>query len=254
MGTTSGMIHFKTIFSSSPGACTHFIDNALWLWCNSFTFCTFRDKQRPSQTPSRQSHSNQIRKTRWSENCPPPPPSIQRSGNSLSRKARTRRDKSGASCDWKTVSSGTRRKAVWTWEGSAEMPHVFVLHCLGTPDGMAFSVVARHFCILQTLVLTHRRPVNRYCLIRIYLIKLALNTGVGFQRCQPQNAFHSASRKISLQLKQIRMELRCLTRRACAKNMTLTKRKTWEIYHTKWTSAQFVSFHFGTMMFYFIAT
>jgi len=65
---------------------------------------------------------------------------------------------------------------------------------------------------------------------------------VGFQLCQP--------RKTSLQVEQNGTELGCLTPRAFALNMTLTKRKNWESYHTKWTRAQFsINFHFGNVLF-----
>jgi len=42
--------------------------------------------------------------------------------------------------------------------------------------------------IFQTLVPTHHRSVNRGCLVRVHLTKLASNTGVRFQLCQMQNA------------------------------------------------------------------
>jgi len=55
---------------------------------------------------------------------------------------------------------------------------------------MAVRVVARHFLSLSDAYPIASISVNRSCLIRIRLIKLASNTGVRFQLCQSQNAFH----------------------------------------------------------------
>jgi hypothetical protein len=99
---------------------------------------------------------------------------------------------------------------------------------------------------LQALVQKRHRSVNRCCLVRVHLIKLASNTGVGFQLCQPHNTIHflfnwSKTGRNST-VKRHAHEPR---------TKPLLSGKMCESYYPKWNSPHFSSrFHFRHIMFY----
>jgi len=85
-----------------------------------------------------------------------------------------------------------------TCEGSSEMLHIYVQHCLGAPYSVVAHAATRHFCISQMLIPMHHRFVNQCCLVQVHLIKLAVNTGVRYQICKPQNTIYFLFHKIDL--------------------------------------------------------
>jgi hypothetical protein len=71
---------------------------------------------------------------------------------------------------------------------------------------------------------TQRVSLNRCCLVRVHMIKLASNTGEAFQVCQPERAVHFLPHWTHLcELKRNGKEIGCLTPRACAQKMTKRK-------------------------------
>jgi len=165
IGTISGMTHMKMIFNFLTGTGKHFIGNAL---CSSDDchathshFALFHNKQYLLQTPRRKKQEDSNLENEGARKWPSP------SFHLTTRKFRAQTWQvkwGGTPSNWNDVPTGPWHKAVLSQDTS---------------------------CLIQVLVPTHCRSVNWYCLVWVHLIKLALNMGVRFQLCQPENTIHS---------------------------------------------------------------